>query len=150
MRHLGSSIHNVKEQADRLARKSHYHARGAGFSSNDIFTTGQFNDSKIRKCASDESRHSVTLRFEVGASVTLVGNDLQFVGVDGPARVRFVIAAEALKRVAESVKDLTPQQKFKVYDRNREWFQEIARTLYERAENRSKPMKISLRDVSEL
>lgn len=89
----------------------------------------------------------MTLRFEVGGSVTLVGNDLQFVGVDGPTRVRFLIQADALKRVAESVKDLTQQQKFKVYDRNRDWFQEVARSLYERAANRSKPVRITVKDL---
>ncbi|MCY0726067.1 DUF1488 family protein, partial [Klebsiella pneumoniae] len=79
--------------------------------------------------------------------VTLVGKDLQFVGVDGPARVRIRIQDAALRRVAESAKDLTPQQKFKVYDRNREWFQEIARHLYERAANRPKTLKITLTDL---
>ena len=89
----------------------------------------------------------MTLRFEVGGSVTLVGKDLQFVGVDGATRVRFLIAGDALKRVAESVQELTPQQKFKVYDRNREWFQEVARALYQRVGVSSKPIGISAADL---
>lgn len=79
--------------------------------------------------------------------MTLVGKDLQFVGVDDGARVRFLIGGDALKRVADSAKDLTQQQKFKVYDRNREWFQEVARALYQRAADRSKPIKISAADL---
>ncbi len=90
----------------------------------------------------------MVLRFEVGASVTLVGNDLQFVGADEGARIRFLIENAALKRVAESTKELTQQQKFKIYDRNREWFQEAARTIYQRTTNRAKPIKITVRDLT--
>ena len=87
----------------------------------------------------------MALNFEVGGSVTLVGKDLQFVGVDGEARIRIIIANAVLLRVADVVKDLTPQQKFKIYDRNKAWFQEIARGLYRRAP--SKTLKITLNDV---
>jgi hypothetical protein len=62
--------------------------------------------------------------------------------------VRFLIQGDALKRVAESLKELSPQQKFKVYDRNREWFQEVARSLYQRAPDRSKAIKITVADLS--
>lgn len=89
----------------------------------------------------------MALQFEVGASVTLVGKDLQFVGLDGQARIRFLIAGDALKRVAAATKDLTRQEQFKVYDRNREWFQEAARTVYERAKAGSKTLKITTADL---
>lgn len=89
----------------------------------------------------------MALQFEVGASVTLVGKDLQFVGVDGQARIRFLIAGDALKRVAAATKDLTRQEQFKVYDRNREWFQEAARAVYERATAGSKTLKITAADL---
>lgn len=87
------------------------------------------------------------LQFEVGGSVTLVGKDLQFIGVDGPTRVRCMIAGDALKRVAAATKELTPQEKFKVYDRNREWFQEAARSVYQGAKAGSKTIKITAADL---
>ncbi len=89
----------------------------------------------------------MALQFERGGSVTLVGKDLQFVGVDGPTRVRCLIAGDALKRVAASTKDLTPQEKFKVYDRNREWFQEAAQAVYQRGKAGSKAIKIAAADL---
>lgn len=89
----------------------------------------------------------MALQFEVGGSVTLVGRDLQFVGIDGPTRIRFLIAGDALKRVAASTKELTPQEKFKVYDRNREWFQEAARAVYQRAIPGAKAVKITAADL---
>ncbi len=89
----------------------------------------------------------MALQFEVGGSVTLVGKDLQFVGVDGSTRIRFLITADALKRVAASAKDLTRQETFKVYDRNREWFQEAARGVYQQAAPGAKTMKITAADL---
>jgi hypothetical protein len=89
----------------------------------------------------------MALQFEVGASVTLVGKDLQFVGVDGQARIRFLIAGDALKRVAAATKDLTRQEQFKVYDRNREWFQEAARGVYQRAKAGARTLKITTADL---
>lgn len=89
----------------------------------------------------------MTLRFEVGGSVTLAGNDLQFTGVDGDARIKFLITGDALKRLAKAPKDLTRQEKFKVYDRNRAWLQELGRSLYERARPGTKTIKIGVLDV---
>jgi hypothetical protein len=87
------------------------------------------------------------VRFEVGTSVTLVGNDLQFVGETGAHRVHFVVLREALKRLAGTAKELSPQEKFRVYDRNREWLQDIARRLHEGAPRNTKTIKIHDSDI---
>jgi hypothetical protein len=87
-----------------------------------------------------------TLRFEVGASVMLVGDDLQFVGMADGDRIRFVIADRALRRMNGSAVELTRQQKFKIYDRNRELIQDIARRLWERAPEK-KTVKIGVGEM---
>jgi hypothetical protein len=89
----------------------------------------------------------MAILFEVSASVMLVGKSLQFVGVAGTRRVRFLISNDALKQISGSTEELTRQQKFKAFDRHREWFQEIARRLYELAPTPPKTIKITLADV---
>ncbi len=74
----------------------------------------------------------MTLRFEIGATVILMGEDLQFTGADGDARVKVLIQAEALRLLAKAVKPLSQQEKFKVYDRNRAYLQATAVRLYEK------------------
>ena len=77
----------------------------------------------------------MTLRFEIGATVILMGEDLQFTGADGDARVKVLIQAEALRLLAKAVKPLSQQEKFKVYDRNRAYLQMMQATavrLYEK------------------
>jgi len=87
------------------------------------------------------------LSFEIGGSVILVGKDLQFVGVAGADRIRFVIRNDVLKRLSGAAAELTQQQKFKLYDRNRAMFQDVARRLYERAAGEAKTFKISAEDL---
>jgi hypothetical protein len=86
------------------------------------------------------------LSFEIGASVILVGKDLQFGGLAKSNRVRFIISNDALKRLS-GLAELTHQQKFKTYDRNRGLFQDVARRLYDGAEIDVKIIKIAATDL---
>jgi len=89
----------------------------------------------------------MALRFEVSTSVTLVGKDLQFVGIAETTRIRVVIHKDALKLLARSATELTQQEKFKVYDRNRELLQEIARRMHEHAPAGVRIIKIGAMDL---
>ncbi len=75
----------------------------------------------------------MTLRFEIGATVILLGEDLQFTGADGDARVKVLVPAETLRLLAKAVKPLSRQEKFKVYDRHRAGLQATAVRLYDKA-----------------
>ncbi len=125
------------------AGASRPHRRGQ----RDMCGGASYDKRQLFHLISNLNAEKMALQFEVGASVTLVGKDLQFVGVDGQSRIRFLIAGEALKRVAAATKDLTRQEQFKVYDRNREWFQEAARGVYQRAKAGSKTLKITAADL---
>ena len=89
----------------------------------------------------------MALHFELTASVTLVGKDLQFVGMDDTTRIRFLIQKDALKQLAGSADELTQQETFKAYDRNRARLQEVARQLYERAPTGVRILKIRAADL---
>jgi hypothetical protein len=83
----------------------------------------------------------------VSASVILVDEGLQFVGVSGTECVRFVVRSDALKRLSGFAKPLTRQETFRTFDRHREWLQEIGRRLYEQSPTHPKTIKITLADV---
>lgn len=90
----------------------------------------------------------MTIRFEIGTSVTLVGKDLQFVGMENGTRIRFVVTNDALTRLAGSAKELSPQQKFQAYDRNREWLQSVACELFARTPGATRTIKITVADLT--
>lgn len=89
----------------------------------------------------------MTMLFEVGASVILVGKDLQFTGMIGSSRVHFVITNAALQHLAGSARELTRQQKFQAYDRNRAHIQEAARRVWDRTSIKTKAVKIYASDL---
>lgn len=66
----------------------------------------------------------------------LVGEDLQFAGADGDARVKVLVLAETLRLLAKSAKPLSRQEKFKVHDRHRAGLQATAVRLYEKTESK--------------
>ncbi len=72
----------------------------------------------------------MALKFERGATVVLIGEDLQFTGEDGPKRIKFILSNEAMRAYAKTPQKLTQQQKFKVYDRHRMEIQNVALRLY--------------------
>jgi hypothetical protein len=90
----------------------------------------------------------MAVRFELSTSVTLVGKDLQFIGLENDARIRFVVTNDALKRLAGSVKELSSQQKFKAYDKNRAWLQNVAVQLFARGPQTAKTIKITVADLT--
>lgn len=87
------------------------------------------------------------LRFEVGASVILLGEDLQFAGQDGDTRVKVLVQAETLRLLAKSAKPLTQQEKFKTYDRHKAGIQAAAVRLYEREPSKGKLIRIRPLDL---
>lgn len=63
----------------------------------------------------------------------LLGDDLQFVGTDGDARVKVLVVAETLRLLAKAAKPLSRQEKFKTHDRHRRALQATAVRLYEQS-----------------
>jgi len=89
----------------------------------------------------------MALIFEVGASVMLVGSDLQFIGMADGKSIRFLIEKDALQRLADKTVELSRQETFKVYDRNRRFIQETARRLFEQASGDTKTIKIGVTNI---
>jgi hypothetical protein len=84
----------------------------------------------VKVCCGQMAGIPMPLKFERGASVVLLGEDLQFSGEDGTRRIKFILSDEAMRAYARTGKKLTQQEKFKVYDRHRAEIQNTALRLY--------------------
>ncbi len=73
----------------------------------------------------------MSLKFEIGGTVILSGETLEFTGVDGDKRVKFIVTEEALKALAGARGALSRQEKFKLYDRNKARLHSAAERLYQ-------------------
>ena len=73
----------------------------------------------------------MSLKFEIGGTVILAGETLEFTGVDGDKRVKFIVTEEVIKALAGARGALTRQEKFKLYDRNKARLHQAAERLYQ-------------------
>lgn len=73
----------------------------------------------------------MSLKFEIGGTVILAGETLEFTGIDGDKRVKFIVTEEALKALAGVRGVLMRQGKFKLYDRNKTRLHQAAERLYQ-------------------
>ena len=73
----------------------------------------------------------MSLKFEIGGTVILAGETLEFTGIDGDKRVKFIVTEESLKALAGGRTALKQQEKFKLYDRNKARLHGAAERLYQ-------------------